>query len=514
MDKGELFPAISDQSTRGRIKAKLREVQGRILSLRTFFDDSKCMEAWVISLRPIIPPIRRNANISFREAIFHCFQPADYNEVPLQVSGGRFKTFRGSTKDCKRIAYLMLFLVAVRNFPVLSRKAPHYTRGKKRPIVEGSLDEYQSHLARVAKKIGFASDEISELSGADPDVVAIQSFISRIRPPQLWDIDEHRVSLLKDHIAIELGRLATRRDRGTQPKLTREIGRLPKNRRCGLPDTESYEADKDYLYIDDIYTFAPSGGSHLTSLAFQRDIFICFFGEVSLSGAYSCTSTPGSESSSEDSDTNDSTAEDALFVETEDEPEVSVLGSGATVSSRLSGEVSPVPVQRTGSSNYDTASDAPESRPATYVPNYGQFGEEPQLSDSDTGEQFPRAPGFELKEGLCMYDFHNLKSNERISTIIDEFLSTKSVFVLYNWTTRQYAKFQDLPGDHLAFGSQAAELADKGYKFVCFESDSSISPLALPNLWEALKENSLILSGKRTPDVWSREEFLESLNLI
>lgn len=44
IDKGKLFPLISNDNDREHIKARLLTVPGRILSLRLFFSDALCFQ--------------------------------------------------------------------------------------------------------------------------------------------------------------------------------------------------------------------------------------------------------------------------------------------------------------------------------------------------------------------------------------------------------------------------------------------------------------------------------------
>ncbi|KAJ5183279.1 hypothetical protein N7492_000895 [Penicillium capsulatum] len=281
MDKGEILPAIEESITREEIKTRILQHRGRILSFNTFFDDWKYMEALVKSLRPLLPSGFQG---SLRDEFSSIFR-SDLlcpGQIKIQTGEHRYRIERSTSDQQKWLSYLMIFLAAMRDFPVLSQTAPRKSRGEEKPSIGGSPDERLSYLAQLAIEIGFKSEEIDHLVAADPDLAAARSFLRRSRPLDRYEIDERHAFILSRHIAGELKLLATPLSGNLYPEFSSQLDNIPKQFRSGIPDNQSYKNDREHLYLDVIYNYSPYPRSHLTSLAFQRDIFVSYFGTMTL----------------------------------------------------------------------------------------------------------------------------------------------------------------------------------------------------------------------------------------
>jgi hypothetical protein len=447
MDDGMIFPAIHEAATRESIKERLLSVHGRITSFTTFVDDSKCMEAWVKSLRPLLPSVPE----SFRTAMLAQFQPSHHI---IQTSSG-YRAFQGTASSYNIFGYLMLFLAAMRDFPFLGRMYPRQDRGGKKPVIEGCREEYQARMAQLAIDLGCVGDRLQESVKNDPDCLAARAFVDQSRPGQLWDIDETRASALVNHIVHELRVLATRRSHEIRPEYISEFAPVEKRFRSGLPNERAYKETREYLYIDTIINYTQPQGVNLTALAFQIEIFLSFF-EV-----------PTSRDSAE--------------------PQ-------GLISSH-------------GSSNYETAT-LYSSQPVSHIPDYRLSEEGPYSTGYD---QY--AAGFEEGAASPFYECLTLRSSERLSVVIHDFLlNPRGIFVLYIWSNCSFAKFMDTPESKVAFNDLAANLADDGLGFISVESNN-VTTLALPDLWEEIQETRILFAGPKSTTHFTistqYDEFLE-----
>jgi hypothetical protein len=334
----------------------------------------------------------------------------------------------------------MLFLAAMRDFPLLGKMSPRQDRGGKKPTIEGCREEYQARMAQLALDLGCVGDQLQEFVKNDPDCLAARAFVDQSRPGQLWDIDETRASALVNHIVHELRVLATRRSHEIRPEYISELAPVEKRFRSGLPNERAYKENREYLYIDNIINYTQPRGLNLTALAFQIEIFLSFF-EVPTS---------------------------------RDSPEPQGL------------------ISSHGSSNYETAT-LYSSQPVSHIADYRLSREGPYSTGPD---QY--AAGFEQGTASPFYECRTLRSSERLSVVIHDFLlDPRGIFVLYIWSNSSFAKFMDTPESKLAFNNLAASLADDGLGFISVESNN-VTTLALPDLWEEIRETKILFAGPKS----------------
>ncbi|KAL2808642.1 hypothetical protein BJX63DRAFT_424458 [Aspergillus granulosus] len=399
MNENKLFPAIHEAATREDIMQRLLSIQGRIPSFATFIDDSKCMEAWVKSLRPLITSIPG----SFRTAMLAQFRPIHHI---IQTSSG-FQSFQCTASSYKLFAYIMLFLAAMRDFPVLARMPPRQTPGGGKPMIQGCYEQYQAHIAQLALDLGCMSNKIHEIVKNDPDYSAARGFINHSRPSQLWEIDEERASALIDHIVHELRILATRRNHAHHPEYVSEIP-VEKRFRSGLPNEYAYKMNREYLYIDNILSFNQPQGLHLTFFKLPP------------------SNSPG--------------LRDQILEH----------------------------IVSDGSSNYDTAT-IHSSQPVSNIPDYRLSLQGPYSTRQDGEVQavgFEQGTALSFHECHILTNSERLSV-----MIHDFLLNPQEILVIYIWSNCCFAKFWDNPESKLAFNNLAAQLADSGLGFVCIESN-------------------------------------------
>ncbi|KAJ6116586.1 hypothetical protein N7512_006311 [Penicillium capsulatum] len=135
MDKGEILPAIEDSIIREEIKTRILQHRGRILSFNTFFDDWKYMEALVKSLRPLLPSGFQGSLRDEFSSIFKSDRLCP-GQIKIQTGERRYRIERSTSDQQKWLSYLMIFLAAMRDFPVLSQTTPRKSRGKRSLLSE------------------------------------------------------------------------------------------------------------------------------------------------------------------------------------------------------------------------------------------------------------------------------------------------------------------------------------------------------------------------------------------
>uniref|UniRef100_A0A093VCB3 Uncharacterized protein n=1 Tax=Talaromyces marneffei PM1 TaxID=1077442 RepID=A0A093VCB3_TALMA len=256
MNDGVIFPAVSSRDRRQKLLDNILGVKGRILSFYTFFQDTIFFGACSKILRKLLRPKFQG---TVREAFFDSYQQGiNRGIIRLQSHGERMRDRPGTEANHLQLAYRQLYLAAMRDFPLFSTLMPLWDNKKSQPVVQGSSAERWHHIASLAFVLGFRSNEITSLmEGGDNKEIMAREFLTNIRPPELYTIDEVRMNRLVQYIARQLDNIATPRVIHHEAEFTTNIEGLAKDQRCNRP----------------FYTRA-----FVTSLAVQRDIFICFLG--------------------------------------------------------------------------------------------------------------------------------------------------------------------------------------------------------------------------------------------
>ena len=235
-----LFPTVSDMSTRDTLRGAVLSLSCRIPSLHTLLEDSKILELGSTSIRRLLPKKFKGSiqsTLATRRAFGHkVHDPA--------LVGGRPDW--PATKEETPLAYINIWLFALRNFPALTGTQPLKDVHKQKPPPRGIDAAVEGQFAKFAQDNGFRSPEITELRGLDrmSDDVDAQDIHGMHTPPM----------------------------------------HMPCLKRCGKPTVTMYESVRPYLTVDWIYYAAwevagfpsfPFGSSPLFVL---REMVRAFFG--------------------------------------------------------------------------------------------------------------------------------------------------------------------------------------------------------------------------------------------
>lgn len=437
MSRREIFPAIDEQYERDAILQNILGINGRILSFNTFFQDLIYLEACVNSLCFLLPSTFPG---SLRDTFTGVNQVA--GEIRVQTRDHGMVVWpneRGEWDQCRELGYQQLILAAMRDFPSLSQIAPRRDQGKPASVVDSPSEECRQGIANLAFNLGFETSEIRNLRAVDPTRDLASKFLSRARPPEFYDLDENLVNDIVSYIAEHLPRAARLRPLNRPPEFTTNLLSQPKDDRCNRPRHAAYKNDREYLYLDVIYNYQPTGGSHLTSLAIQRDIFVSFFSPPYTNHNFhhgSGSSDPPLDSPLEHS--------------------LSVYDSMAT-----------------GHASSSEGWNGPRVSWNSCLTSSAHF-------DAGTETDF---------------SFYSLESGILPSAEVDHALSSSNVdLVFYDCNKNRLAVFRNLSEQRALFDETAGSLANDGYCFV-IETTGRLVICPLHELWEAVQSRRLVLVG-------------------
>ncbi|QVM10723.1 hypothetical protein D8B26_005376 [Coccidioides posadasii str. Silveira] len=281
MQGGRIFSMVRHDEDRRVILEQLLATDGRILSFKTFLQDTLYLEPCAKALRRLLPSKPPG---SLREAFFGSYTGVNQvpGEIRVQTRESGMVVYHGTQATSRMLGYAQLVLAVMRDFPLMTHVAPRQASGKGKPIIEGCSEEYWYQLATLAFELGFDTTEIRNLRSGNPLENLARAFIRRSRPPELYEINQHLLDNLASHFAEQFPVIAQPRYRAGPPVFTTDSEAIEKTARWNRPLDTHYLKDREYMYLDVMYNYHPITASCLTSLAFQRDIFVSFFGALPL----------------------------------------------------------------------------------------------------------------------------------------------------------------------------------------------------------------------------------------
>ena len=284
VQKRAVFKHVTRSSDRQELLQNLRQVTCLIPSFFTFFENLKYLEVCVSGLRLLLEP-----RASDRETVFRSFR-ASY-ETPartlLDTSSGRARCIRPA--HAQRLAYLQLWLFAMRCFPDLAPATPRKDPGKPKPILRQRNPVRQQALATLAIDLGFSTGMARRQHERNPDEAIVrQLFIhAGVESPAsscvrsvLISIEEARTmsrsggdDVSEDAIASDIDSLSDCSDDAGLG-----LSHVGLARRCGRPYERDHYADASSLYARTVLNAQLRLDEPVTTLWVKRDFLDAFLG--------------------------------------------------------------------------------------------------------------------------------------------------------------------------------------------------------------------------------------------
>lgn len=230
---GTIFSSFSTQE-RAIIWGNVLAFKGIIPSLWKFFQDIHLLQACVDSIRWLVTvPPDQTVFTALREVY------TQREAQVVQTSETTFRSETGSRSYCMKLAYLGLFAFVMRDYKDLP-KAPGDKNLKEMPRAQADREVLQ-RLASFAYHVGFDSPEIKML-------------MEDAEPPSTTNAPESIPITVTTGPGVNI------------------------KRRCGLPRTDTFKGDKEYLYLDNLCREKDETGEGITSFFVLKSWFIAFFG--------------------------------------------------------------------------------------------------------------------------------------------------------------------------------------------------------------------------------------------
>ncbi|KFY01356.1 hypothetical protein O988_02795 [Pseudogymnoascus sp. VKM F-3808] len=272
---GTIFRQVGDGATRMRLQRNVLAVKGMISSITTFLADTLYLEESHLAMKVLIDP----TTYQTRKALRLMWHASQSNHVVLEyVDGLKEATNASIEEECQfQVAYIQLWMFAMRNYPRLTRLFPK-TDSKHKVPSTGPDPEWLRKFAAFAKALGFVSTAINRLLEEDPDFVNVRDMLSKARPPNRFVYDVQ--SQTRSHCELLRRIRETQPDLGwnTKPVWTTEASKIQKKRRYGRSFERALEECKPFFFLHNMSLEPPpSSGRYFTDLFVKRSMLQSFF---------------------------------------------------------------------------------------------------------------------------------------------------------------------------------------------------------------------------------------------
>ena len=278
MDNGSLFEFVHDPRKRHRIWQNILRVPTLIPSLYGLAEDKKFLSplAKILKKLFVIAPDQ-----TLRGALMSHFREQEKTDaLPVQESETSIQCYGSIPMQQFHWGIVQIFLFAGRNFPSLIPETPLKEHDLAKPVPRQPDMHVWASLARLARELGFDSEEIRRLVASDPDEDAAAVFLLQARPCPTYHYDERQFQEHKREIR-QMVNTARRTARALSvPKLFTERGGESLERRCGRHWEQAYQYDRDYTFLPFLWADNQDQGYGLSSLFVRVAVYNAFFGNL------------------------------------------------------------------------------------------------------------------------------------------------------------------------------------------------------------------------------------------
>lgn len=252
----KVFPKVTLAGDRALLLTNTLSVCGILPSLYTFFEDIKYLEPCAKAMRGLCGG--KSTRTIHKSMVGSFFDPADRL---IEHSRLEFHPCPAvSPSVYQHLAYVQLWLFALRHFPQLSNTAPRKSRARDKPIVLEPSPAIWHAFAKLAMILGFKTDDIINLRRSDPSN------------------DDHAV----EEICSSWEALGNRREAAPDVNFATSLA-LKTMERCGRPFEVDHYYDQAQLFLPKILEKPTLTGQNITTFYRKWNMLHVFFNLDSVS---------------------------------------------------------------------------------------------------------------------------------------------------------------------------------------------------------------------------------------
>ncbi|KAL2866164.1 uncharacterized protein BJX67DRAFT_388827 [Aspergillus lucknowensis] len=271
ISSGQVFSNFTE-SERADIWNILKDRKTIIPSLYTFFQNMRYLAACANCMKRLVSFSKYHCTI--KTAMLSVFKPSSKG-CSIQTSETSFRNIDASPRECAEIAYEQLWIYSMRHYSEMAKESESDDVIAK-PGSEKPDESLLYHMALLARKLGFDSDEIQELLKHSPDRQIAKSALLKARPPERYQYNKDIFESLVDRI-VESFESAVPASLAPTLTLNKET---KLGARRGFPPKKDKKNDRPNLFLDQLHTSAPPYGK-VTSFFVRQCVYFTFFGKIS-----------------------------------------------------------------------------------------------------------------------------------------------------------------------------------------------------------------------------------------
>lgn len=271
MLSGQAF-ADFDQNERTAIWERLRSFSSLVPSLYSFFEDFKCFENWAHCLTRLFTLERHTVQITMKN--LWTYSGDGDGTCLVQTSESAFSSRAEPPETRFHLAYRQIWLYVMRHYPQMPRDPKRKNRLAK-PANTTADEHVVFDMCCLARRLGFQSDKIRDLSNHSPDRLIALHALLQARKPDLFMYDEITLDSLVDTITGCFTR-ARRKDAVATPAPLVVCRSVKRKARCGHPTVPALQQDRPLLFLDHLH--AAEIPDRVTTFFMRRSVYLDFFG--------------------------------------------------------------------------------------------------------------------------------------------------------------------------------------------------------------------------------------------
>jgi hypothetical protein len=321
----KLFPLIQNQQHRSEIWNNLQKEIRIIPSLWSLFEDIKFLKGPAKIMRHLSAKTELTTYRAMENIFTACNQKDD--ELVLQSSEKFFRSEKGDSVDQFKFGYWQLWLLTWRHFTKLGQECPKKEDGEDTPLLEEPDPAVWHWFGTLADKLGFESDQISELISLDPDKETARKALLMGRCHRYFQYDQMNFERFLSQIVEMYKTALPTAPTHTKPSLLVDGPGEDIQRRCGRTFRRAHENNRDFLFLDVLYNPRRGEGKGISSFCVRASAFFAFFGK------HMPNSSTSTDSSIQPRDVDSySQVGEVTSLQTEIQPQIGGTSSQATLS--------------------------------------------------------------------------------------------------------------------------------------------------------------------------------------
>ncbi|GAA87890.1 hypothetical protein AKAW_06004 [Aspergillus luchuensis IFO 4308] len=277
---GQAFAQFSEEE-RGIIWSRMKNFDGLVPSLYTFFEDFKYLESCAHCVKRLFGPSAESVWETMR-SMFIPSSNLEGEECVIQTSESTFRRQRATDVERLNMGYLQVWLYAMRHYPLMPSDPKKVDDLLAKPIRAKADERAIYEMAELARRLGFKSPEIDALINGSPDHQIARAALLQARKPSRFRYDaqqfETLVSRIVDCFAVAVP---------DQPEMTHVLladSAVKPRARCGMPQTRTHKQDSPLLFLDRLHADDIGVADTITSFYVRRCVYFSFFGRPALAG--------------------------------------------------------------------------------------------------------------------------------------------------------------------------------------------------------------------------------------